>query len=352
MNNADTIATDTAYITGSANVDLYSAAQTPRTFPKLRRTVANKNRAEHDHALAAVYSGFITPEDKETLTPAGYNASDMPDNFTDALAWRGRKYLTRRYLLSMFFRWGLTVLVCYYLSEITLALDSPTEINNPGDLALTAITLVTTVLGLALHFLPYVATVAYLGRILLLVTKRDLTHGAQLWLIAGNPLDPIRAWTRRTMLPLEDKALDNDTIGQTARIVLTTPQGGIVSDSSAYEALLAALAPQFHNGGYVSADERLRLIRACDPTIISGGVAVAPGGSHLVLYLLGVGHQTLLEVEYAVRQKYLQTAIHQVAGRFPQVANARVYFEIDPALYDCTINETDTRSRFWRNTHD
>lgn len=352
MNNVDAIAADTAYITDGASVDLFSATQTPSTFPKLQRTVVTKNRNEHVHALAAVFSGFITPEDKETLTPDGYNSADMPDNFTDALAWRGKKYLTRRYLLSMFFRWTLLVIACYYLSELTHTIDGPDKISNPGDLAMTAVALVSAVVGLFVHFLPYVATLLYLGRIVLLLAKRNLTHGAQLWLVKGNPLDPIRAWTRRTMLSVEDNYLNPKVFGQTARVVLTDPRGNIITNPTAYEALHSVLAPQFHQGGYVSSDERLRLVDSYEPTIISGGVGSTSRGSHMVLYVLGVGQQTLAEVEYALRIKYLQDAVNRVAARVPDVANVRVYFEIDPELYDCRINDADTRYRFWNNIHD
>lgn len=217
---------------------------------------------------------------------------------------------------------------------------------------MTAVALVSAVVGLFVHFLPYVATLLYLGRIVLLLAKRNLTHGAQLWLVKGNPLDPIRAWTRRTMLSVEDNYLNPKVFGQTARVVLTDPRGNIITNPTAYEALHSVLAPQFHQGGYVSSDERLRLVDSYEPTIISGGVGSTSRGSHMVLYVLGVGQQTLAEVEYALRIKYLQDAVNRVAARVPDVANVRVYFEIDPELYDCRINDADTRYRFWNNIHD
>ena len=346
------LADDIAYITGSTKADLYAATQTARTMPPLRRTVFLKNRPERMPALAAVFSGFMTPADKEKITPSGYNSADMPDNFTDALAWRGKKYLNRRYLLSMFLRFTVLTVFFRIVTVLLNKVDAPETIHNPVDFILTLGALAVTVLSVFTHFAPYIVGFLYMMRILLLVTKRRLTDGAQMWLMAGLPFDPIRAWTRRTMLSVEDNYFTPSVIGQTARVVLTDRHDGLIRDHEVYEAFGAEVASAFYGDGYVSSEDRLRLALGTDPTIISGGVGVAPnGGAHLALYVLGIGHQSLTSVERALRDKYLTPAVRHIARQYPHVHDCRVYFEVDPHLYDCQINSADHRSERWERAY-
>lgn len=348
-----TAESDMEYMTGRRELTLFSGEMLHSAFPLLKRTIVKKSRTEHVPALAPLFAGFITDADKKKITPKGYDVSDVPDNLTDALNWRGRSYMNRRYLVSLFLRWTLLVVTCYFISELSLALDSPDNVYSPGDVLLTIGSGILSLIGLAFRFAIYPITLAYLLRVGTLLAKKNLTAGAQLWLAQGNPVDPIRLWNRRYMLDMEKGYTDTTVVGQTAHVVLTTHNGSVVSDSQCYRILDDALAPAYYNRGVVSGADRLALATADRPTVISGGVgninANSTQGDHLVLYVLGVRNQRLIDTDYALRSSYLDEAVSRVARINSSIGGYRIYMETDPEFYDCVINDNDSRRSFFRS---
>lgn len=354
-----TIPQDLTYITGQPTTKLFSGAMTMRQMPRLDRAVVDRHRTAIESASTPVYSGFITPEDKQTLTSTGgLNAEDVPDNLTEALRWRGKKYLNRRYLLSLFFRWFLWVMLAYAIIEVTHSVSGSNEVTNPLEALQALGSVATSAIGLFGYFAVYFATAAYGFRLGMLLTKKRLTEGAQYWLAHGNIFDPIRWWTRRGMLSIERSYSSTNIVGQTAFVVFTDRNGVIVPDPRVYEAAADALnrlTPS--RGGALSSDDRLTLIAHNVPTVIGAGYSAPQTsedgqhmGAHMVMYVIGVATYSLAQLDNHLYEQYISNVVRAVQRVNPHVTDARMYFATDPQLYNSVVNGADTRRKWFTHS--
>lgn len=354
--NPATIPEDLTYLTGQPTAGLLSGAMTIQQMPRLNRAVVDRHRADIERASLPVYSGFIAPEDKQTLTSTGgLNAEDVPDNLTEALRWRGKKYLNRRYLTSLFFRWLLWVMLAYAIIEATNSVSASNEVNNPLEALLALGSIATSLIGLVGYLAIYIATAAYGFRLGTLLVQKRLTEGAQYWLAHGSPLDPIRRWTRRGMLSIERSYSDTNIVGQTAFVVFTDHTGAIVPDPRVYDAATTAmnrLTPS--RGGALSSDDRLTLISHNVPTVIGAGYSAPQTndkgqhmGAHMVMYVIGVTAYSLAQLENQLYDQYISNVLQAVQHVNPHVTDARMYFTTDPQIYNSVINGSDTRRKWF-----